>query len=151
MENNAYSRATGVAPQHKYHPTAGSYQLHFALQQLEQQKLQSRQLLDQSRARHQVIQDRAFPSTGIFLLSVIMIIVRSMGNSRNTVYQSWPTPPWRGWFLGNQLSGKKCSEAVTLALLRSGAAPALPSSVRVCLHESLCCSTYPFCCVVLVQ
>lgn len=36
-------------------PSAGSYQLHFALQQLQQQKLQSRQLLDQSRARHQVI------------------------------------------------------------------------------------------------
>nr|KAF6387725.1 hypothetical protein mMyoMyo1_008173 [Myotis myotis] len=53
VENNAYSKATGVVPQHKYHPTAGSYQLHFALQQLEQQKLQSRQLLDQSRARHQ--------------------------------------------------------------------------------------------------
>nr|XP_019589155.1 PREDICTED: tubulin polyglutamylase TTLL5 isoform X8 [Rhinolophus sinicus] len=55
VENNAYSRATGVIPQHKYHPTAGSYQLHFALQQLEQQKLQSQQLLDQSRARHQAI------------------------------------------------------------------------------------------------
>lgn len=60
LENNAYSKATGVVPQHKYHPTAGSYQLHFALQQLEQQKLQSRQLLDQSRARHQVIQNKAF-------------------------------------------------------------------------------------------
>ncbi|XP_045419323.1 tubulin polyglutamylase TTLL5 isoform X3 [Lemur catta] len=55
VENNEYSKATGVVPQHKYHPTAGSYQLHFALQQLEQQKLQSRQLLDQSRARHQAI------------------------------------------------------------------------------------------------
>ncbi|XP_068398356.1 tubulin polyglutamylase TTLL5 isoform X9 [Eschrichtius robustus] len=55
VKNNAYSKATGVVPQHKCHPTAGSYQLHFALQQLEQQKLQSRQLLDQSRARHQAI------------------------------------------------------------------------------------------------
>ncbi|XP_003260829.2 tubulin polyglutamylase TTLL5 isoform X6 [Nomascus leucogenys] len=55
VESNVYSKATGVVPQHKYHPTAGSYQLHFALQQLEQQKLQSRQLLDQSRARHQAI------------------------------------------------------------------------------------------------
>ncbi|XP_032998385.1 tubulin polyglutamylase TTLL5 isoform X7 [Lacerta agilis] len=36
-------------------PSAGSYQLHFALQQLQQQKLQSRQLLDQSRARHQAL------------------------------------------------------------------------------------------------
>uniref|UniRef100_A0A8C7E5X5 Tubulin--tyrosine ligase-like protein 5 n=1 Tax=Naja naja TaxID=35670 RepID=A0A8C7E5X5_NAJNA len=35
-------------------PSLGSYQLHFALQQLQQQKLQSRQLLDHSRARHQV-------------------------------------------------------------------------------------------------
>ncbi|XP_055217009.2 tubulin polyglutamylase TTLL5 isoform X34 [Gorilla gorilla gorilla] len=55
VENNMYSKATGVVPQHKCHPTAGSYQLHFALQQLEQQKLQSRQLLDQSRARHQIL------------------------------------------------------------------------------------------------
>ncbi|XP_036699111.1 tubulin polyglutamylase TTLL5 isoform X13 [Balaenoptera musculus] len=55
VKNNTYSKATGVVPQHKCHPTAGSYQLHFALQQLEQQKLQSRQLLDQSRARHQAI------------------------------------------------------------------------------------------------
>ncbi|KAM6170890.1 tubulin polyglutamylase TTLL5 isoform 2-T2 [Erethizon dorsatum] len=52
IENNVYSKATGVVTQHKYLPTAGSYQLHFAL---EQQKLQSRQLLDQSRARHQAI------------------------------------------------------------------------------------------------
>ncbi|XP_054944603.1 tubulin polyglutamylase TTLL5 isoform X5 [Physeter macrocephalus] len=55
VKNNAYSKATGVVSQHRCHPTAGSYQLHFALQQLEQQKLQSRQLLDQSRARHQAI------------------------------------------------------------------------------------------------
>ncbi|XP_073656311.1 tubulin polyglutamylase TTLL5 isoform X7 [Tursiops truncatus] len=55
VKNNAYSKATGVVPQHRCHSTVGSYQLHFALQQLEQQKLQSRQLLDQSRARHQVI------------------------------------------------------------------------------------------------
>ncbi|XP_007459817.1 PREDICTED: tubulin polyglutamylase TTLL5 [Lipotes vexillifer] len=53
VKNNAYSQATGVVLQHRCHSTAGSYQLHFALQQLEQQKLQSRQLLDQSRARHQ--------------------------------------------------------------------------------------------------
>lgn len=57
VENSAYSKATGVVPQHKYYPTAGSYQLHFALQQLEQQKLQSWQLLDQSRAWHQPIFD----------------------------------------------------------------------------------------------
>nr|XP_030687666.1 tubulin polyglutamylase TTLL5 isoform X7 [Globicephala melas] len=55
VKNNAYSKATGVVPQHRCHSTVGSYQIHFALQQLEQQKLQSRQLLDQSRARHQVI------------------------------------------------------------------------------------------------
>lgn len=54
VENKAHSKATGVVLQHKYHPTAGSYQLHFALQQLEQQKLESWQLLDQSQAQHQV-------------------------------------------------------------------------------------------------
>lgn len=55
VENKAHSKATGVVLQHKYHPTAGSYQLHFALQQLEQQKLESWQLLDQSQAQHQAI------------------------------------------------------------------------------------------------
>ncbi|XP_048340915.1 tubulin polyglutamylase TTLL5 isoform X3 [Sphaerodactylus townsendi] len=50
------SRFMGSQPLHpKLQPTAGSYQLHFALQQLQQQKLQSRQLLDQSRARHQAM------------------------------------------------------------------------------------------------
>uniref|UniRef100_A0A8C1P9V9 Tubulin--tyrosine ligase-like protein 5 n=1 Tax=Cyprinus carpio TaxID=7962 RepID=A0A8C1P9V9_CYPCA len=34
---------------------AGNYQLQFAIQQLQQQKLRSRQLLDQSRTRHQAI------------------------------------------------------------------------------------------------
>ncbi|XP_048218433.1 tubulin polyglutamylase TTLL5 isoform X1 [Perognathus longimembris pacificus] len=70
VENNAYSKATGVAPQHKYHPTAGSFQLHFALQQLEQQKLQSRQLLDQSRARHQAIfGNQTFPSSNLWTMN----------------------------------------------------------------------------------
>ncbi|XP_054826966.1 tubulin polyglutamylase TTLL5 isoform X2 [Eublepharis macularius] len=50
------SKFIGSQPLHpKLQPTAGSYQLHFALQQLQQQKLQSRQLLDQSRARHQAL------------------------------------------------------------------------------------------------
>ncbi|XP_070106302.1 tubulin polyglutamylase TTLL5 isoform X29 [Equus caballus] len=70
VENNAYSKATGVVPQHKYHPTAGSYQLHFALQQLEQQKLQSRQLLDQSRARHQAIfGSQTLPNSNLWTMS----------------------------------------------------------------------------------
>ncbi|MFT7817391.1 tubulin polyglutamylase TTLL5 [Arapaima gigas] len=43
-----------VALQH-HHFTSGSYQLQFAIQQLQQQKAQSRQLLDQSHARHQTI------------------------------------------------------------------------------------------------
>ncbi|XP_063500217.1 tubulin polyglutamylase TTLL5 isoform X15 [Symphalangus syndactylus] len=70
VENNVYSKATGVVPQHKYHPTAGSYQLHFALQQLEQQKLQSRQLLDQSRARHQAIfGSQALPNSNLWTMN----------------------------------------------------------------------------------
>ncbi|XP_066197523.1 tubulin polyglutamylase TTLL5 isoform X2 [Saccopteryx leptura] len=70
VENNAYSKATGVIPQQKYHPTAGSYQLHFALQQLEQQKLQSRQLLDQSRARHQAIfGGHTLPSSNLWVMN----------------------------------------------------------------------------------
>ncbi|KAG7237241.1 hypothetical protein INR49_032574 [Caranx melampygus] len=50
---NAYSLVTGVNPQQRYQPTQGSYQLQFAIQQLQQQKLQSRQFLDQSHCRHQ--------------------------------------------------------------------------------------------------
>ncbi|XP_060037279.1 tubulin polyglutamylase TTLL5 isoform X3 [Erinaceus europaeus] len=70
VENSAYSKATGVVPQHKYHPTAGSYQLHFALQQLEQQKLQSRQLLDQSRARHQAIfGSQTLPNSNVWTIN----------------------------------------------------------------------------------
>ncbi|XP_026790166.3 tubulin polyglutamylase TTLL5 isoform X1 [Pangasianodon hypophthalmus] len=38
-------------------PASGSYQLQFAIQQLQQQKLQSRKLLDQSRSRHQAMLD----------------------------------------------------------------------------------------------
>ncbi|XP_026210875.1 tubulin polyglutamylase TTLL5 isoform X2 [Anabas testudineus] len=49
----AYSLVTGVNPQQRYQPTHGSYQLQFAIQQLQQQKLQSRQFVDQSQSRHQ--------------------------------------------------------------------------------------------------
>ncbi|MBN3294885.1 TTLL5 polyglutamylase, partial [Amia calva] len=59
---NAYSMITGVSPQQRYQPTTGSYQLQFAIQQLQQQKLQSRQLLDHSRARHQAILNAQPPS-----------------------------------------------------------------------------------------
>ncbi|XP_073205344.1 tubulin polyglutamylase TTLL5 isoform X7 [Lepidochelys kempii] len=56
LENCVYSKVTESQLAHpKYQPTAGSYQLHFAVQQLQQQKLQSRQLLEQSRARHQAL------------------------------------------------------------------------------------------------
>uniref|UniRef100_A0A8C8CPA1 Tubulin--tyrosine ligase-like protein 5 n=1 Tax=Oncorhynchus tshawytscha TaxID=74940 RepID=A0A8C8CPA1_ONCTS len=51
---SAYNLVRGVSPQQRYQPIPGSYQLQFAIQQLQQQKFQSRQLLDQSRTRHQV-------------------------------------------------------------------------------------------------
>ncbi|XP_054469512.1 tubulin polyglutamylase TTLL5 isoform X2 [Anoplopoma fimbria] len=50
---SAYSLVTGVNPQQRYQPTQGSYQLQFAIQKLQQQRLQSRQFLDQSHCRHQ--------------------------------------------------------------------------------------------------
>uniref|UniRef100_A0A8C7DFR1 Tubulin--tyrosine ligase-like protein 5 n=1 Tax=Oncorhynchus kisutch TaxID=8019 RepID=A0A8C7DFR1_ONCKI len=50
---SAYNLVRGVSPQQRYQPIPGSYQLQFAIQQLQQQKFQSRQLLDQSRTRHQ--------------------------------------------------------------------------------------------------
>ncbi|NWJ07858.1 TTLL5 polyglutamylase, partial [Crypturellus undulatus] len=49
LENSVYSKMRG---NQLAHPT---YQLHFAVQQLQQQKLQSRQLLEQSQVRHQVL------------------------------------------------------------------------------------------------
>nr|XP_043902929.1 tubulin polyglutamylase TTLL5 [Solea senegalensis] len=47
------SMLTGVKPQQCLQPAQGSYQLQFAIQQLQQQKLQSRQFLDPSQCRHQ--------------------------------------------------------------------------------------------------
>ncbi|XP_056152156.1 tubulin polyglutamylase TTLL5 [Lampris incognitus] len=52
---STYGQVTGVSPQPHYQPTQGSYQLQFAIQQLQQQRLQSRQLLDQSRCRLQAL------------------------------------------------------------------------------------------------
>ncbi|XP_049453186.1 tubulin polyglutamylase TTLL5 isoform X2 [Epinephelus fuscoguttatus] len=50
---SAYSLVTGVNPLQRYQPTQGSYQLQFAIQKLQQQRLQSQQFLDQSKCRHQ--------------------------------------------------------------------------------------------------
>lgn len=51
----AESVCDGYSVSAQKQPSApGSYQLQFAIQQLQQQKLRSRQLLDQSRTRHQV-------------------------------------------------------------------------------------------------
>ncbi|KAM6462062.1 tubulin polyglutamylase TTLL5 isoform 4-T6 [Liasis olivaceus] len=64
-ENGIHSKLIGGQPvQPKTPASVGSYQLHFALQQLQQQKLQSRQLLDQSRARHQALFAN-FPTSSI--------------------------------------------------------------------------------------
>ncbi|XP_062863265.1 tubulin polyglutamylase TTLL5 isoform X2 [Trichomycterus rosablanca] len=45
----------GVTLQPSYQPPLGSYQLQFAIQQLQQQQVQSKKLLDQSRSRHQAM------------------------------------------------------------------------------------------------
>nr|XP_046268236.1 tubulin polyglutamylase TTLL5 isoform X3 [Scatophagus argus]XP_046268237.1 tubulin polyglutamylase TTLL5 isoform X3 [Scatophagus argus] len=50
---STYSLVAGVNPQQHYQPTQGSYQLQFAIQKLQQQRLQSRQFLDQSLCRFQ--------------------------------------------------------------------------------------------------
>ncbi|XP_066483529.1 tubulin polyglutamylase TTLL5 isoform X2 [Tiliqua scincoides] len=63
-DNSVHSKLLGNQPEpFRLQPSAGSYQLHFALQQLQQQKLQSRQLLDQSRARHQALFANLPPSS----------------------------------------------------------------------------------------
>ncbi|XP_017691180.1 PREDICTED: tubulin polyglutamylase TTLL5 isoform X6 [Lepidothrix coronata] len=49
MENSVYNRVTESPLAHP------NYQLHFAVQQLQQQKLQSRQLLEQNQARQQAL------------------------------------------------------------------------------------------------
>ncbi|XP_029454256.1 LOW QUALITY PROTEIN: tubulin polyglutamylase TTLL5 [Rhinatrema bivittatum] len=53
VENTIYNMMAGVPPEQKHQPTISSYQLQYALQQLQLQRLQSQQLLDQSRVRHQ--------------------------------------------------------------------------------------------------
>ncbi|XP_029972263.1 tubulin polyglutamylase TTLL5 isoform X2 [Salarias fasciatus] len=50
---NAYTLVTGTQPRQRYQPTAGSYQLQLAIQQLQQQRLQSHQCVDQSHCKHQ--------------------------------------------------------------------------------------------------
>ncbi|XP_010145032.1 PREDICTED: tubulin polyglutamylase TTLL5-like, partial [Eurypyga helias] len=49
LENSVYNKVTESPLAHP------NYQLHFAVQQLQQQKLQSQQLLEQSQARHQAL------------------------------------------------------------------------------------------------
>ncbi|XP_030574251.1 tubulin polyglutamylase TTLL5 isoform X2 [Archocentrus centrarchus] len=50
---NACSLMTGVTPKQHYQPTQGSYQLQFAIQQLQQQRLKGHhQFLDQTHCRH---------------------------------------------------------------------------------------------------
>ncbi|KAM6134177.1 LOW QUALITY PROTEIN: tubulin polyglutamylase TTLL5 [Phoenicopterus ruber ruber] len=56
-ENNVYNKVTRSPLAHP------NYQLHFAVQQLQQQKLQSRQLLEQSQARHQALCNYSQSST----------------------------------------------------------------------------------------
>lgn len=53
--HNDYSLVRGVTPKQHYQPTQGSYQLQFAIQQLQQQRLKAHhQFLDQTRCGHQV-------------------------------------------------------------------------------------------------
>ncbi|XP_055362017.1 tubulin polyglutamylase TTLL5 isoform X3 [Betta splendens] len=52
--HNTCSSVAGLNPQQRYQPSQGSYQLQFAIHQLQQQKAQSRQFMDQSHGRHQV-------------------------------------------------------------------------------------------------
>lgn len=51
---STYGPTRGANPQQYYQPTQGRYQLQFAVQKLQQQRLQPQQFLDQSHFRHQV-------------------------------------------------------------------------------------------------
>lgn len=58
---SAYNLGTGGSPLQRHPPTQESYQLQFAIQKLQQQRLQSQQFLDQSRHhRHQVYKSVLF-------------------------------------------------------------------------------------------
>uniref|UniRef100_A0A8C9XVQ6 Tubulin--tyrosine ligase-like protein 5 n=1 Tax=Sander lucioperca TaxID=283035 RepID=A0A8C9XVQ6_SANLU len=69
---SAYSLVTGVNPQQRYQLTQGSYQLQFAIQKLQQQRLQSRQFLDQSHCRHQVYKRLFDPPPVYFMINMIL-------------------------------------------------------------------------------
>uniref|UniRef100_A0A3P8RMW4 Tubulin tyrosine ligase-like family, member 5 n=1 Tax=Amphiprion percula TaxID=161767 RepID=A0A3P8RMW4_AMPPE len=56
---SAYNLVMGVNPKQRYQPTQGSYQLQFAIQQLQQQRLKSHQFLDQSHCRHKACGGRS--------------------------------------------------------------------------------------------
>lgn len=51
---STYGATRGANSQQYYQPTQGRYQLQFAVQKLQQQRLQPQQFLDQSHFRHQV-------------------------------------------------------------------------------------------------
>jgi len=56
MENSVHNKVVTQSP-----PAHPNCQLHFAVQQLQQQKLQSQQLLEQNQARHQVTKEKILP------------------------------------------------------------------------------------------
>ncbi|XP_068948022.1 tubulin polyglutamylase TTLL5 isoform X10 [Petaurus breviceps papuanus] len=153
VENSAYNKAAGVMPQHKYHPTAGSYQLHFALQQLEQQKLQSRQLLDQSRARHQALfGNLVLPSSNLWSLhnagyrissattsgqkptSLPQKVVPSPNSSSSLVPKP---PPNHKQVLRKMPSQRVSKENIEMGVESWVLAPILPLSDHVTLGKSL--------------
>ncbi|XP_039597175.1 tubulin polyglutamylase TTLL5 isoform X2 [Polypterus senegalus] len=112
--NNSCSIVPGVTPQQRYHPASGCYQLQFAIQQLQQQKLQSRQLLDLSRARHQAILEEHPLNTNCSIQAL------DTGNSANP----WPLTS------NSNLQGSSVGTKQGLPPTTSHLAPKPPTSKR---------------------
>lgn len=152
VENNAYSKATGVVPQHRYHPTAGSYQLHFALQQLEQQKLQSRQLLDQSRARHQAIfGSQTLPNSSLWTMNngagCRISSATAGGQKPNTLSQKVVPPPSSSTLISKppskQVLRKATSQRASKGSSTDGQLNGLQSSLNPAAFLPITSSTAP--------
>ncbi|KAI5618862.1 tubulin polyglutamylase TTLL5 isoform X1 [Silurus asotus] len=92
---SGYDLATGTTLQ----PTLGSYQLQFTIQQLQQQKLQSRKLLDQSRSRHQAMLNGhtlvpgAIPRNPVPTSCSLQVTSHSQTSMKQTTRQRDSNPP----------------------------------------------------------
>uniref|UniRef100_A0A1A7YVK7 Tubulin--tyrosine ligase-like protein 5 n=1 Tax=Iconisemion striatum TaxID=60296 RepID=A0A1A7YVK7_9TELE len=75
------SLVKGLNPVQRYQPAKGSYQLEFAIQQLQQQRLKSHQIQDQDISRHQISDQKSVPQ----------VSTKSSSCSLSS-FHAWPSP-----------------------------------------------------------